>query len=271
MMRLYRRVLAQHSRLASSRIVRRIEIVGMRALTHGTSHQCPICERAFLRYVPRGPNLMCPHCLSFERHRLMWLYLRTLIKPGSSLLHLAPEPALVPRLRRRLGSAYVTGDISSGPLVDVVLDAHSLPFDDQCFDFIVCSHVFEHLKNDRRAAQQCARTLRSPDGRLLLQVPVDDRLATTYEDDSLVTPRQRLEAFGQYDHVRVYGRDVPDRLAGGGLDVAAVVSLDTYPSADRSRWGLYEGPPRRGTDIYVCRPIGAQPLSLATSRLADRN
>jgi len=45
-----------------------------------------------------------------------------------------------------------------------------------------------------------------------VQVPIDQNKKVTYEDFSITTPKGREEAFGQTDHVRIYGQDYVSRL-----------------------------------------------------------
>ena len=58
--------------------------------------------------------------------------------------------------------ANIYGDAA---LLDVVADAHRLPFDDATFDFVFSLAVFEHLHSPWLAAQEIARVLR-PGGRV---------------------------------------------------------------------------------------------------------
>ena len=41
-------------------------------------------------------------------------------------------------------------------------------------------------------------------------------------------PREREQAFGQFDHVRIYGQDYVDRLRAGGFRVERVQLPPTY-------------------------------------------
>ena len=47
----------------------------------GSNVTCPVCLKSFRKFLPYGrvnprPNALCPNCLSLERHRLIWLYLK---------------------------------------------------------------------------------------------------------------------------------------------------------------------------------------------------
>ena len=82
---------------------------------------------------------------------------------------------------------------------------------------MLCSHVLEHVPDDRAAISELRRVLR-PRGTALVLTPYrPDR--PTYEDPSVTKPLDRMVAFGQQDHVRIYGNDLADRLRTAGFDV----------------------------------------------------
>lgn len=57
-------------------------------------------------------------------------------------------------------------DIVSGPGVDIVGDAHRLPFEDNKFDLILCTDVLDHLHSPHIAISEMRRVLK-PGGRLI--------------------------------------------------------------------------------------------------------
>lgn len=61
-------------------------------------------------------------------------------------------------------------DVEEHESVDVVGDAHDLPFDDHAFEQILCSEVLEHLHTPTRAVAEMARVLQ-PGGKLVLTLP----------------------------------------------------------------------------------------------------
>ena len=117
---------------------------------------------------------------------------------------------------------YITADLSS-PEADEHFDITSIPHPDDSFDSIICSHVLEHVADDRTAIQELHRVL-APHGWAIVMVPVDQSRELTYEDPSIVDPADRKREFWQEDHVRLYGRDFPERLRDAGFDV----TLDPY-------------------------------------------
>src|SRR5205814_9838929 len=111
-----------------------------------------------------------------------------------------PEPIIAKLLKPRLRNAYVTADLdASDPLVDVQMDITDIHYPDRSFDVIYCSHVLEHVPDDRKAMREFCRVLRD-DGWAVLLVPITAR--STFEDPTVTTPEERLRLFGQVDHVR---------------------------------------------------------------------
>ena len=177
----------------------------------GSDRYCPICKsssRLFLDYGnPPRAEAICVYCSSSERHRLLWLYIqeRTDLFNGrpKRVLHVAAEPSLEPRLRKALKEDYITATLD-GQVSNVQMDITNIEFEDESFDVILCSHVLEHVDDDRRAMREFHRVLK-PHGWAILLVPIAD-LDETYEDPSITSEEGRLKAFGQADHVRKYGR-----------------------------------------------------------------
>ena len=133
------------------------------------------------------------------------------------LLHFAPESVLQKLFRAMPNLDYIGVDIDS-PLAQIRLDITKIPFRDGAVDVILCSHVLEHVMDDRAAMGELFRVLK-PGGWAILQVPMELSRAQTYEDSRIVSPEERQRAFGRYNHVRIYGRDYKDRLRQAGFAV----------------------------------------------------
>ncbi|MBU2525351.1 MAG: class I SAM-dependent methyltransferase [Bacteroidetes bacterium] len=196
----------------------------------GNRYTDPIDGKSYRKFLPYGyenprDSVLAPGTLSLERHRLLWLYLqhetRFFDKTNNlKVLHFAPEQAFHKRFRRFSHWDYTTTDLNS-PLADVSADICHLPFADNSFDLIFCSHVLEHIKDDQKAMAELFRVMK-PGGFGFFQVPLDTKREKTFEDDTITTAEQRRKAFGQYDHVRIYGMDYFDRLRKAGFKVEAV-------------------------------------------------
>ena len=131
------------------------------------------------------------------------------------VLHVAPEACFERKLKRQLGNGYLTADFSD-PRAMVKMDITDIQYPDHCFDVVYCSHVLEHVDDDRKAMREFWRILK-PGGWAILLVPIT--ADKTFEDPSIDTPSERLRVFGQEDHVRRYGPDYVDRLREAGFDV----------------------------------------------------
>jgi SAM-dependent methyltransferase len=223
-------------------------------LSAGDGVECPCCGRSFREFLPgpqNRPNVACPACGAYDRHRLLWLYLtreRPELVTGEPrrLLHFAPEPVLRKLLDASPELQYVSADIDS-PHADHAVDIQALPFEDESFDAVLCLHVLEHVEDDRRAMRELRRILR-PGGWAIAMVPVQAGLATTREDPTADTPEKRLAAHGQADHLRLYGLDFPDRLRDAGFEVEVEDYVARLGEEERSRFAL------GGERIYLCTP-----------------
>ncbi len=205
----------------------------------GSTYTDPIDGKSFRSFLPYGygtqrNNVLSPSTLSLERHRLLWLYLQNetnFLKPQFgldtkitnsklSVLHFAPEQCFLKRFRDLKHIDYTTTDLLS-PIADVKADICDLPFKDNSYDMIFCNHVLEHIPDDTKAMQELYRVLK-PKGMAILQIPQDLNRATTFEDNSITDKDERAKIFGQYDHVRIYGRDYFDKLRSIGFKVDEV-------------------------------------------------
>ncbi len=218
----------------------------------GNKHHCPICGGHFRKFLPYGnkgnDNRLCPRCLSLERHRLLWLFLKEekMFDKNISFLHIAPEQPFNKRFRKQKHWKYITADLES-PLADVKMDIRKMPFKDEEFDFVMCNHVLEHIDNDLQAMKEIYRVLKKG-GKAIVQVPIDYQRTTTYEDFSITDPKERQKHFGQYDHVRVYGLDYAERLRKAGFEVEISLFVETLPENEVNFYRL-----DKSEKIYIVR------------------
>ena len=219
---------------------------------YGNGRFCPVCGKSFRRFrrygtVPRE-DAECAYCGALERHRLLWLYLTNKSdlfdgKP-KKMLHIAPEPWFESRFRKRLGANYITADLFD-PRAMVRMDVTDIKYQRQSFDVIYCSHVLEHVQDDRRAMREFHRVLKA-NGWAILLVPITAK--ETFEDASIIGAKERLRVFGHEDHVRNYGPDYIDRLQDAGFKVEVTRINDFVENNDAVRMGLTSV----GGEIYRC-------------------
>lgn len=223
---------------------------------------CPCCNGNFPSFIAGGPNLRpnayCPRCGSLERHRLLWLYLKertNFFTEQLKVLHVAPEKILQEAFQILPNLDYVSADLAS-PLAMIKMDITDIPFDDHAFDVIICSHVLEHIPDDRKAMRELLRVLK-PGGWAILQVPIDLNRAETFEDPTITDPAERQRLFGQDDHVRWYGRDYPNRLRESGFEVSIQSFAAELPAELVKRTGIVTG-----EDIYFCHKTLTKPIAI---------
>ena len=167
---------------------------------------------------------LCPRCYSTDRERLVYWYIinKTKILNSSKdirLLHVAPEKNLQKILKSFSHIEYISGDLNALMNCDIILDITDMNFEDNFFDVIICNHVLEHVKDDRKSMSELFRVLK-PGGKAILQVPISKYNKETFEDFSIILPEEREKYFGQKDHVRIYGKDNKERLENVGFEVS---------------------------------------------------
>ncbi len=213
----------------------------------GSRYTDPIDGRSFRKFLPYGyekprENVLSPSTLSLERHRLLWLYLQNetgFFKSALRVLHFAPEQAFYKRFRNLKHLDYTTTDLLS-PLADVKADICNLPFDQDSFDVILCNHVLEHIPDDTTAMRELYRVMK-PGGWGIFQIPQDLSRIETFEDDSITDKKERAKIFGQYDHVRIYGRDYFDKLRSAGFEVREIDYTSQLADEEVNRYRLAKG------------------------------
>ena len=197
--------------------------------------------RKFLSYGYQSirHNALCPGTLSLERHRLLWLYLdreTDFLKLPLNVLHIAPEQVFYKKFKNFNHWKYITADLTS-PLADFKVDICKLPFDDSCYDLILCNHVLEHVKDHIQAISELHRVLKKG-GTLIAQVPIDEKLETTFEDNSITDPIERSRIFGQYDHVRIYGKDFISLLNQSGFKSKGIPYANKLSEVEIKKYSL---------------------------------
>jgi predicted SAM-dependent methyltransferase len=213
----------------------------------GTNYTDPIDGKSFRKFLPYGyenqrSNALSPSTLSLERHRLLWLYLKNetdFFSASKKVLHIAPEQCFLKLFKAQKNLNYITADLYS-PIADVKADICDLPFEENAFDVVFCNHVLEHIENDTKAMSELYRVLK-PEGMGIFQVPQDLSLEETYEDFSITTKEERKKHFGQYDHVRVYGKDFFDRLRTAGFQVNEIDYSKTLSPELNKKYCLVKG------------------------------
>jgi SAM-dependent methyltransferase len=205
---------------------RRWHVVKTVALLPGVHPRtCSICgyHGKFRAWgVPVGLDVMCAKCDSLDRHRLFALMDKKhgILSNVNSMLHFAPENILRKQFGARIAD-YRPADLFRAD-VDYRVNIEETGLPSNSLDSVFASHILEHV-DDRKAMAELFRILK-PGGKLIAMVPLVEGWEHTYENATVKTDADRDMHFGQYDHVRFYGRDFSTRLEAAGFQVAAYMA-----------------------------------------------
>ena len=206
----------------------------------------------------------CPHCGASDRDRHLTLYIRaaglTSRINGARILHFAPEKHVAELIAAHRPSLYIQADKFPIHAGIVELDLAQIAADDQSFDLVIANHVLEHVDNVQRSLVEIYRVL-AYGGFTILQTPFAPMLTRTFEDPGIQSKTARLHAYGQEDHVRMYGRDIDAVFASQGLVSRVKTHQALLPEIDAVRYGvnptepflLFQKPFREAeTDVGTC-------------------
>ena len=226
-------------KLASRLYVRAKNLVSIQ------SRYCPVCGiRSNLKFLPlpsyykeklekyksniylenletlNQAEYICSFCESTDRDRLIALFIMNYINEDSScnLLDIAPATSLKSFLKKQSNINYRSADLNMDGVDDKIdlMDMYIYP--DNSFDIIICSHVLEHVPDDKKAMKELYRILK-PKGWGILMVPISLKL-TSIDEDTQTSSSERWRRFGQDDHVRLYSKKgFIERLEFSGLKV----------------------------------------------------
>lgn len=218
----------------------------------GSKYTCPFCNYSSEKLNPIGlksevitrnkiigaglRNGACLKCGSVDRVRLLFLFLKNeyrIFDKGINIniLHIAPEKQISEKFHQLKFKNYVCGDYFtegySYPSYVQNMNILNLQFKDNYFDFLLCNHVLEHITNDIEAMKEIFRVLKK-NSSAILQVPISFINEKTIEDDNVTSPEGREKNYGQYDHVRIYGKDYIHRLESVGFKVETIDIAEKY-------------------------------------------
>lgn len=217
---------------------------------------CIICGHKVGKFLPFGidegiftvhhiiggglrDNCICPYCKHIDRARWQYYVLThhsNILRGECSVLHFAAEDHNAKLIQQNKKCRYITADIKPGrgDIVADITDLHM--FEAGTFDYVIANHVLEHIPDEAKAISELKRVLKN-DGAIILSFPIctDE---PTYEDPSITTPEGRLKAFGQEDHVRLYGTDYKERLEKYGLEVTVYSPEKELTDAEVTYYGF---------------------------------
>jgi predicted SAM-dependent methyltransferase len=135
---------------------------------------------------------------------------------GARILHFAPERRYSAFIADAKPLKYIKADLYPAAADVLKVDMLDMQFADQSFDIVIANHVLEHVADSLAALREIRRVLRQG-GLAILQTPYSAVLEHTFEDKGIVAASAREYAYGQDDHVRLFGRDIFDVYASAGF------------------------------------------------------
>lgn len=164
----------------------------------------------------------CPSCGSEVRHRLLLACLEyqkelgiDICLRGKRILHFAPE-RIISKVISKFTNTYRTADLVRKDC-DFNIDMCDMKtISSSSFDVAIAFDVLEHVPNYKTALKEIRRIL-VDNGVAILSVPQRDNLLDTYEDKNIVLPKEREKAYGQWDHLRIFGDNFGSLISKEGF------------------------------------------------------
>ena len=184
----------------------------------GSEYECTICQTKLRKWIIlHNQDKICPNCGSLARDRGLWqLIENNYLTENIKVLDFSPSRCLYRKWKKQ-NTSYTATDLSGDFISDNQYDITSIPEDENTFDLILCYHVLEHVTDDLLAMKELHRTLK-PTGTLVVQTPFKE--GEIYEDYTITSEENRLQHFGQEDHVRIYSVEgLKNRLIQSGFEV----------------------------------------------------
>jgi len=236
--------------LISMKLVEKIKQKFRAIALKGGNVYCNLCNQYFLTFLPAGDDLKahtrCPNCLSIDRQRQIYTILKPLLEKKLSILHIAPEKGLSKKIMSFKQIDYHAIDLfTSGysyPKYVKNMNLLDLEYKSDFFDIIVCSHVLEHIQEDSIALSEMYRVLKKG-GKSLIVVPYFPELTQTYENKDITLPEDRKVHFGQYDHVRKYGKDIKERIENSRFKVSCKTGVEELSQSEKVKFGFINAEP----------------------------
>ncbi|WP_246517185.1 glycosyltransferase [Clostridium aciditolerans] len=222
---------------------------------------CPICNQKIEMFLPYQykehsldfiykynivgsdtENFSCPHCYSHDRERHIIKYFdklkiwdRHII--GNKVLHIAPENHIQKIVGDLNIKEYVCGDLHPINKSIIEMDITNIQFEDKYFDFIICNHVLEHIPDDLKAMKELFRVLKKG-GYAVLQTPYSPEINESFENKNINNDELRKKFYGQSDHVRIYGKDLFERIKMAGFKLEIVKNNDLFTEEEAKKYGF---------------------------------
>lgn len=227
----------------------------------GGGRRCILCNNAVWRFMPfeggsaevpgliRALNMVgsdldqfeCPRCGSHDRERHLFMYMQATgmfaAAQDKKILHFAPEKRLAKRLIAEQPGSYVRCDLYPQSVDVIRMDMLAMDVPSDSVDLLIANHVLEHVSDYQRALSEILRVLK-PEGYAILQTPYAKGLDVTWQDPGIDNDDARLEAYGQKDHVRLFGKDIFARIEAAGFESCVLEHSNVLRGTDPKVFGV---------------------------------
>jgi len=224
---------------------------------------CPCCGKSFGRFVnfeynrpymydierfkESYKNIECPYCFSKPRQRIACYYFDNICLEGDILMFGAEYSMKI--YFDKNNCSYTTADLFD-KTADLTIDIQNIQLPDEQWDLIICNHVLEHVTDYKKALVELKRILKRT-GILEITIPTDRNSETVYEDFYITTAEDRIKAFGQFDHLRIFGNDFEKILTSAGFYVE-IVDVSKLPAKIVGVVGPANYDDNR---VYICKKM----------------
>lgn len=195
----------------------------------GNKKKCYVCKNTFDHFKKYGDgsrninefikavqfvgsdvdNFGCMYCGSMDRERHLFMFFDELkvweqLK-NASILHFAPERCLSKKIKTMASGQYIMADLYPNNTNIQKIDVCNIPYNDNTFDFIICNHVLEHVKDYNHGIREIFRVLKHS-GTAILQTPYSTLFDHHFWEESINTDELRAFFYGEVNHLRLFSR-----------------------------------------------------------------
>ena len=176
-------------------------------------------------------NFGCMYCGSFDRERHLFMFFDKLgiweQMTNASILHFAPESCLNKKIKTLSPTQYIPADLF--PVNENIhrIDVTDIYYGDNTFDFVICNHVLEHVKDYYCGIKEIFRILK-PGGTAILQTPYSVFFDHHFQEENINTDELRTYFYGEVDHQRVFSEKQLFSDLGKAGFVIQVVKNETF-------------------------------------------
>jgi SAM-dependent methyltransferase len=219
----------------------------------GKDFTCNFCEEDFSKFLAKGnglekrENAQCPKCGSLERTRLLYFYLQNetkIFEGQKAIFHVSPESCL---RRKFIGNPnYIDADINKN-LANYEIDITKIPYENESFDYVICSHVLGHILDQKQAINELFRILKpGASAYILTLLNLEDK---TFQSDKNLSSKEKLELYGEHDLLRLHGTDFEDYLKRDSMNIEKIDYRQHFDADFRKQYSLGDG---KREQIFKC-------------------